>query len=294
MLRRWSILLAMLAMVAGTALTAGTASAATVLHGQAGFSGGPGWAWPPPGVGNWSPGGPINRVSVFSSNQTQAESTNWSGYAATTGTYTSVTASWTEPAGICTSGDQYAAFWVGLDGYSSSTVEQTGSEVDCVGKTAEYYAWYEAYPAASRDYSNPVKAGDQFTATVTYLGASGRNGSEFALTITDTSEPWTKTTDVTVNGAKRSSAEAIAEAPCCTFSGGILPLTDFGTVNFTGSTVTPTSGSAEAMASAPGLSEITMVDNARRDKDTVSSLTPTSPPTSPASSAFSCTWKASS
>src|SRR5260370_18132523 len=88
----------------------------------------------------------------------QAESTNWSGYAATTGTYTSVSASWTQPAGICSRGDQYAAFWVGLDGYSSSTVEQTGSEVDCIGRTARYYPWYEMYPGPSPNYSNSVRA----------------------------------------------------------------------------------------------------------------------------------------
>ncbi len=298
MLRRWSILVAMLAVTLGTVLSGAVpASAASAgPHGQAGLGGGGGfgggWPWPPDGTHNWSPGGPINRGGLFTTNQSQVESTNWSGYAATSGTFTSVTASWTQPAATCTSGDQYSAFWVGLDGYSSDTVEQTGSEADCVGKTPEYYAWYEAYPAASNDYSSePVKAGDSFTATVTYLGASGRNGSEFSLTITDNSEPWTKTTDVTVNGARRSSAEVIAEAPCCTFSGGILPLTDFGTVYFTGATVTPTSGSAEALGSAAGLSEITMVDNARHDKDTVSALSASTPTPS---SAFSCTWKASS
>ncbi|HTX28103.1 MAG TPA: G1 family glutamic endopeptidase [Streptosporangiaceae bacterium] len=287
MLRRWSILLAMLAMTLGTVLSAGTTSAAAAeLHGQAGFYGGPGWTWPPTGTQNWSPGGPINRASQgFQSKLGQVDSTNWSGYAGTTGTFTSVTASWTQPAGTCSSGDQYAAFWVGLDGYSSSTVEQTGSEVDCIGKTAEYYAWYEAYPKASVDYNEPVKAGDSFTATVSYV-----SGTEYALTITDTSESWTKTTDVNVSGTKRSSAEVIAEAPCCTLFGGILPLTDFGTVNFTGATVTPTSGSAEAMASAPGVTAITMVNNERQDKDTVSSLSTTAP----VGEAFSCTWVRSS
>ena len=58
------------------------------------------------------------------------------GKTATTGTYTSVSASWTQP-GSCSGGDQYAAFWVGLDGYSSSSVEQTGSEVDCIGRTED-------------------------------------------------------------------------------------------------------------------------------------------------------------
>jgi len=36
---------------------------------------------------------------------------------------------------------------------------------------------------------------------------------------------------VTVSGADRSSAEVIIEPPCCTDSGGTLPLTDFGTIS---------------------------------------------------------------
>jgi hypothetical protein len=39
-----------------------------------------------------------------------------------------------------------------------------------------------------------------------------------------------------VAGAARSSAEVITEAPCCTASGGVLPLTNFGTVGFSGAT----------------------------------------------------------
>ena len=281
MLRRWCVLLAMLAMTLGTALTAGTTSAAAgVLTGHTGLGGG-GWPWPPTGTESWVPGGPINLVGrTFSQSNGQAESTNWSGYAATTGTYTSVSASWVQPKGTCTSGDQYAAFWVGLDGYSSSTVEQTGSEVDCVGRTAEYYAWYEAYPASSKDYTNTVKAGDVFNATVTYT-----TNNQFTLFIQDVTESWSHTTTVTVAGAKRTSAEVIAEAPCCTFLGGILPLTNFGTMNFTSSVVTPTSSSSEAIGSAPGVEQITMVDNFGRDKDTVSALT--------SGENFSCTWKAS-
>jgi hypothetical protein len=288
MLRRWCILLAMLAFTAGTALTASTASAATGgLSGHVGLGGG-GWPWPPPGTQSWVPGGPVNLVGrTFSTNAPgQAESTNWSGYAATTGTYTSVSASWVQPTGHCTSGDQYAAFWVGLDGYSSDTVEQTGTEVDCDGRTAEYYAWWEMYPGASVDYSTtayPVKAGDTITATATYIG-----NNQYTLTLTDSSERWAKpaTTTQTLAGASRSSAEVIAEAPCCTFLGGILPLTDFGTMNFSNSTVTPSPGSSEAIGSAPGVTEITMVDNFGRQKDSVSTLTN--------GENFSCTWKASS
>jgi hypothetical protein len=258
MVRRWCILLAMLALTIGTAVSASSASAAT-------------------STGGFRPGGPIHLVGGNSSSYVrgishQATSTNWSGYAATTGTYTSVSASWTQPKGTCTSGDQYAAFWVGLDGYSSSSVEQTGSEVDCVGRTAEYYAWYEMYPGPSENYSNTVRSGDHFNASVTYLGSN-----RFSLFIADTTQGWSHTTTASLSGAARSSAEVIVEAPCCTAGGGILPLTNFGTISLTGSLA-----NGAALGSAGGVTGITMVDNSGRDKDTISSLS--------GGENFSATW----
>jgi hypothetical protein len=52
--------------------------------------------------------------------------------------------------------------------------------------------------------------------------------------------------------ANRSSAEVIAEAP---YSNGILPLADFGTVNYNSSEV-----NAAALGNATGLQAITMDD----------------------------------
>lgn len=54
------------------------------------------------------------------------------------------------------------------------------------------------------------------------------------MSITDKTENWTKSTKKNSSGDARSSAEVIAEAP---YSGGVLPLADFGTVGFSGSTV---------------------------------------------------------
>ncbi|MGN6795849.1 MAG: G1 family glutamic endopeptidase [Streptosporangiaceae bacterium] len=74
------------------------------------------------------PGG-TSRLSTHAAHTT-AQSTNWSGYAATggNGSFTSVSASWIEPNATCSSRRaQYASFWVGLDGYSSSSVEETGT-----------------------------------------------------------------------------------------------------------------------------------------------------------------------
>src|SRR5690348_4164532 len=42
-------------------------------------------------------------------------SSNWSGYAATGAKFTSVTASWVQPAAKCTSATTYSSFWIGLD-----------------------------------------------------------------------------------------------------------------------------------------------------------------------------------
>jgi hypothetical protein len=243
----------MAALTVGAGLTATAASASTASTHS---------------LGRFQPGGPAHLAgssrpaALAGGIKHEVSSTNWSGYAGTSGTYTSVSASWTEPTGKCSSGDQYSSFWVGLDGYSSSTVEQTGSEVDCAGRTAEYYAWYEAYPNPSYSYSNTVRPGDHFNASVTYEGSS-----KFALYIADTTQGWSHNTTVTVSGAARSSAEVIVEAPCCTASGGILPLADFGTVNITGSTA-----NGSAIGNAPGLTEIYMIDSSGRTRDTVSSL----------------------
>src|ERR671932_523536 len=73
-------------------------------------------------------------------------SSNWSGYSAINGRYTTVSASWKQPTASCTSQTTYSSFWVGLDGDGSNTVEQTGTSADCSGGTARYYAWYEMYP----------------------------------------------------------------------------------------------------------------------------------------------------
>ncbi len=154
-----------------------------------------------------------------------SDSTNWSGYAVLGSSFTSAKASWIVPAAVCTgvSGDQYAAFWVGLDGYSSSTVEQTGTLSDCVGTEPSYYAWYEFYPNPMYEVNVPITPGNVISASVVY------SGSEFTVTITNesTGKSYSKTSRV--SGAKRSSAEWIVEAPCCTSNGGILPLSDFGT-----------------------------------------------------------------
>ncbi|MEY9925626.1 hypothetical protein ABH926_000246 [Catenulispora sp. GP43] len=152
---------------------------------------------------------------------------NWSGYAATGGGFTSVSAGWTEPAVTCRSQTSYASFWIGLDGDGSNSVEQVGTESDCSGGRPVYSAWYEMYPSGPVGLTGPVSPGDAMHASVT----SGGAGS-FTLVLADRTRGWTRTVQAHLDNPALASAEVIAEAP--SDAAGVLPLSDFGTAAFTG------------------------------------------------------------
>ncbi|HEX4062943.1 MAG TPA: G1 family glutamic endopeptidase [Streptosporangiaceae bacterium] len=204
----------------------------------------------------------------------ESQSSNWSGYAATgsAGSFTSVSSSWTEPSANCgDGGTEYAAFWVGLDGYNSDSVEQTGTDSDCSGGSPDYYGWYEMYPANPVYYNNPVSPGDSMSASVSV------SGDAYTLVLTDNSEGWTQTQNISESGLSDSSAEVITEAPCCLSSGNPLPLADFGTVNYGGS-----SANGQSMANY-GPDQIIMVGASGDQLDNTSSMD--------GSGDFSNTWE---
>ncbi|MCC9311529.1 hypothetical protein LN042_31450 [Kitasatospora sp. RB6PN24] len=152
-------------------------------------------------------------------------SANWAGYAATGHRFTSVRADWVQPTAKCDVSDSWSSFWTGLDGDGSNTVEQIGTEADCSGGSPRYAAWYEMYPALPVNFSGPVAPGDHISASVT----AGSRG-QFTLVITDHTQNWSHTLHKTLRSARLASAEVIAEAPST--QTGVLPLTDFGTVQF--------------------------------------------------------------
>ena len=160
-------------------------------------------------------------------------SQNWSGYAVESnlkaplsGVVSDVKGTWTVPE-VSSSGSPhtYSSIWVGIDGYSDNTVEQTGTEQDWTPSGPVYYAWFEMYPKFGYRILNfPVQPGDTISAEVKYTG-----NNRFTLTIANLSRNVTFSTTQR-HKAQRSSAEWIVEAP---YSGGILPLADFGTVTLT-------------------------------------------------------------
>ena len=141
------------------------------------------------------------------------------------GAFTTVSASWAEPTATCGASQTFSSFWVGLDGAGTDTVEQTGTEADCANGAATYQGWFEMFPNAPVFYDNPVNPGDAMSASVVANG-----GGAFTLTLTDSTAGLDPATQQTSDAAQLGSAEIIAEAPS---DGQVLPLTDFGTVNFT-------------------------------------------------------------
>jgi Peptidase A4 family len=207
---------------------------------------------------------------------------NWAGYAESsgTGTVTQVTGAWTQPAVTCPRGTTLAAFWIGIDGYSSSTVEQDGTLAQCSHGTATYYAWWETYPANAVQTFGTIHAGDKFTASVTWSSSTGK----FTMKITDTtsSTTWSKTSGN--SGASENSAECIAERPAgASNSSGLYALAKFGTMSFSSCAAT-VSGTTGGIGTFSTVYAITMVSypSGTRTLATVSSLT--------SNTSFTVTW----
>lgn len=199
---------------------------------------------------------------------TTATSTNWSGYAVTASkkAVSFVGGTWTVPAvQSCSSTNTYSSFWVGIDGFSSRSVEQLGTDSDCSSGVPTYYAWREMYPhPAYYINSITVHPGDQIYASVTF---SGRN--TFTLYMKDITTGVSFSYSARSN-ADRSSAEWIVEAP---YSGGVLPLANFGTAYFTSNSAT-ISGTTTYINGFPSAStyQINMVTSSGALKDTTSAL----------------------
>lgn len=211
----------------------------------------------------------------------QVKSNNWSGYADDSGgnTYSKVSGKWVEPAVTCTATTALAAFWVGIDGYNSGTVEQDGTLAYCDGGSAFYYSWWEMYPANDiQIVGSSVAPGDSIAASVV------RTGTSYTLKLTDTTNPANSfSTTQTCTSCANSSAEWIAEAP--TGSAGIYPLPDFGKWRLTRASVT--SGTTKGVISTFPDDEITMVNSSGQVKARPG-------PLDGAGNAFTVTWKRSS
>lgn len=197
------------------------------------------------GAHNKAPVNPLRdpHGRVIRNTKQQMVSSNWSGYAVagyqSGKTYTAATATWIVPSVISdpsyTKG--YSSSWVGIGGFClnslctrvDNSLIQLGTEQDYTG-SGSYYAWYEMLPQAETVIpSFKVNPGDVITATLQVI-ATNKRYQTWKLTLANATtipqQQWTGTFNYK---SSLSSAEWIQEAP---YSGGILPLANYGTATF--------------------------------------------------------------
>lgn len=192
------------------------------------------------------PGQKANISKTSTLNQTVTF--NWSGYASSSTTkqeYSAVYGGWTVPKAFCSQEDELSSEWVGLDGFSTNTVEQDGTLDWCFEGTAFYYTWYEMYPNATVSVGSSVLPGDKITAKVT------RSGTNYTMAVTDSTTPVNSFSTVQSCPAATcldESAEWIDERPA--FQIGVAPLAPTTSWTLTGGSTTA-GGVSDTIAAAP-------------------------------------------
>lgn len=190
------------------------------------------------------------------------QSNNWSGYAATGGTYTAVSGSWTVPQVTAASVSGADATWVGIGGVTSHDLIQAGTDATVTGGRVRYTAWVEMLPQSAQQVPLVVNPGDNISVAITqqadgtWLIAFQNQTTGKAYQVTET---YTST---------RSSAEWVEEAP----SSGrqVVSLDNFGTVQFQAASAVK-DGQQVSIAQANGKS-ITMIDQTGQILATPSAL----------------------
>ncbi len=232
--------------------------------------------------------------------ESSAVSANWAGYAVTgavkAARFNRVAGAWVQPVGTCTKGQEtYAVTWVGLGGFKQGAraLEQDGTAVDCnrSGRAA-YSAWFELVPAAPVTMRMKVRPGDQITASV------AQKAGKTILQVRDQTTGVARTAVRTISAPDLSSAEWIVEAPSLCFTStncSPLPLTNFGTVSFSGASVSNAQSNRTAIdAGSLKVTRLELRDySSGPGRRFTSSATPTSGTASPLSAsgnAFTVTW----
>ncbi|MSQ23777.1 MAG: hypothetical protein EXR58_04375 [Chloroflexi bacterium] len=206
----------------------------------------------------------------------RGQSANWSGYAATGGTFTSVAGTWTVPQIAADAPIGSDAAWVGIGGERSRDLIQAGTQESVIGPgRVRYNAWIEMLPDYARPVPLAVHPGDSVTVSIDQLAA----GSWLiAMKNNTTGGSYDRTVQYE---SSLSSAEWVEEAP----TGGrgtLLPLSNFGAVTFTntsavkdGRLVSPAEAGASPITMTNGRGEPLAVPSVLVDGGTAFQVTRT-------------------
>jgi hypothetical protein len=163
------------------------------------------------------------------SNTGQGVSRNWSGYAATEGSFTAVSGTWTVPIQSGKNNFGADATWVGIGGVATKDLIQAGTQTTVTrNNQVTYEAFFEKLPDASQPLEVAVSGGDSVTVSV-----SQQTVGQWKISFKNNTNGQSK--EITeVYDSSLSSAEWIEEAPSSPRR--IVPLDNFGSVKFTNGT----------------------------------------------------------
>jgi len=183
----------------------------------------------------------------------QNTSHNWSGYAATGSGFTEVTGTWSVPQFSASGPAGIDAAWVGIGGVRSRDLIQAGTQESISGSgQTQYEAWIEMLPRTSRPVQLQVHPGDSVTVDI-----SEQSPNQWLIQFSNNTTGQTFETTQQYQSS-HSSAEWVEEAPSGG-RGGVLPLDNFGTIQFSNSAATK-NGQSLSIAAAGGTA-ITMLGN---------------------------------
>jgi hypothetical protein len=167
------------------------------------------------------------------------------------GQYESAFANWTVPTVNCDPFEMAGASeWVGIDGFGGSTVEQAGTQSDCVLGQGTYAAWWELFGTPVDGGSqvdlpgdDHIHPGDHVSVTVVAGHGSGNPGlffpgeGTYLFTFVNFTEHWSYQAIQPTQGALKPSppnltTEWIVEQPSCFWA--CQALANYGEVSFTG------------------------------------------------------------
>jgi hypothetical protein len=184
----------------------------------------------------------------------QNTSHNWSGYAATGGSYTGVTGTWTVPQLAPAGAPGVGATWVGIGGVSNRDLIQAGTQDVASGTgQSQFQAWIEMLPAPSQQVPLVVAPGDSVTVSITQQGAGS---GMWQIAFKNNTSGQTYQTTVRY-ASSLSSAEWIEEAP--SGPNGVVPLDNFGSVAFSSASAVQNGQTVDL--SRAGAQPITMLNS---------------------------------
>ncbi|MDB5180210.1 MAG: hypothetical protein JWN12_842 [Candidatus Saccharibacteria bacterium] len=189
-----------------------------------------------------------------SNSTTSYQSTNWSGYLSTGGSFTAVSGTWIAPSPTATSttvesGD---GTWIGIGGLSTSDLIQVGTQnTISPSGIVSTTGFYELLPASAVGIGSlTITPGDTISASITQTATS-----QWTISLTDVTTGQTFSTSVSYVSSL-SSAEWIQEDPSNP-DGSLVLLDNFGTVQFSNATTIMNGTTMSAAAS--NASQITLV-----------------------------------